>query len=66
VLRFVSAQPGLPAPDRDAVQRQLAALREPDEPDDSWPGLGLDELVHRIVLETPIAHAPLISALARC
>jgi hypothetical protein len=62
VLRFVGLQPGLSAPDREAVQRQLAALPEPNE--DSWPALGLDELVHRIVLETPIAHAPLIALLA--
>jgi hypothetical protein len=46
------------------VQRQLAALNVADEPADSWPALGLDELVHRIVLETSIAHAPLISALS--
>ena len=63
VLRFVGTQPALSAPDRDAVQRQLAALGEAVEKAGSWPGPGLDELVHRIVLESPIAHAPLIAAL---
>jgi predicted ATPase/DNA-binding SARP family transcriptional activator/Tfp pilus assembly protein PilF len=64
VLAFTMLQPGLSAPDRDAMQRRLAAFGQEDGKGRSeWPALTLDELVHRIVVESGLAHAPLIAAL---
>lgn len=49
-------------PERDAIRARLAQRPAAKEPP-AWPGLELGELVHRIVVESAIAHAPLIALL---
>jgi tetratricopeptide (TPR) repeat protein len=65
ILSFAADHPSTSAPERAVIRARLA-----DWPMDAgadakpvWPGLELDELVHRIVVESNLAHAPLIAAL---
>ena len=63
IWRFAAEHPMIDAPERTDLQRRLASLPvgaatgAPSQP------LQLDELVHRIVAETPVAYAPLIATL---
>ena len=63
VLAFAAAHPSTNAPERDAIRAKLEQWHPAADLESRWPGIDLDELVHRIVLEGDIAHAPLIAAL---
>jgi predicted ATPase/Tfp pilus assembly protein PilF len=62
VLEFCATHPAISGRDRDRVKARLAALPAADDPP-RWPGLSMEELVHRIVLERSVAHAPLVQLL---
>jgi predicted ATPase/DNA-binding SARP family transcriptional activator len=64
VIDFALSQPGLSAPDRDALRERARAWADATSPR-AWPGWTLDELAHRIVVESAIAHEALIAALRR-
>jgi len=59
VLAFAIEHPMTNGPDRDELGAQLEQWGE--QPRAPWPALGLDELMHRIVVEADLAHAPLRS-----
>ena len=63
MLAFVAGHPSTSAPIRDEILARLAALPAADGSGPAWPGMTLDELVHRIVGEADVAHAPLIASL---
>jgi predicted ATPase/DNA-binding SARP family transcriptional activator/Tfp pilus assembly protein PilF len=63
VLAFAARHPAASAPDRDEILGRLALLPESSGAAPPWPGIELDELVHRIVVESDLAYAPLIAAL---
>lgn len=62
VAAFIGQHPSTDAPEREQLQAALASWPAPD-PLPPWPGLTLDELLHRIVMETDSAHRPLIALL---
>jgi tetratricopeptide (TPR) repeat protein len=62
VLAYAAAHPTANGQVRDQFHRRLAELPNADT-ESAWPELELDELLHRIVVESKIAHAPLIAAL---
>jgi ATP/maltotriose-dependent transcriptional regulator MalT len=57
LLAFVIDDPMTNEPDRNELKAQLG--RWGQQPRTPWPGLRLDELMHRIVVEAELAHAPL-------
>jgi predicted ATPase/DNA-binding SARP family transcriptional activator len=57
LLAFAIDHPITNGPDRNELRSQLEQWGE--QPQATWPGLGLDELMHRIVVEAELAHAPL-------
>ena len=57
VLAFAVDHPITSEPDRVELRATLQAWGV--QPAAPWPGLGLDELMHRIVVEAELAHAPL-------
>ena len=57
LLAFAIDDPMTNEPDRNEVKAQLGKWGE--QPRTPWPGLRLDELMHRIVVEAELAHAPL-------
>ncbi len=63
VLAFLAGHPSVSAPERDAIRARLAQWHPAARAMSAWPGIELDELVHRIVVERDLAHAPLIAAL---
>lgn len=63
VLAFAADEPTLSAPDRDELRAAWARRASPATQDPPWPGMGVDELLQRIVIEREIAHAPLIATL---
>lgn len=62
VLEFALAHPGTGPLERDELHRALGRLPASDVRL-AWPGLSLDELAHRIVVERAVAYAPLIATL---
>ena len=49
---------------RDQLRTRLADLPgSTDGEDPVWPGLELDELLHRVVVESSIGYAPLIATM---
>jgi tetratricopeptide (TPR) repeat protein len=62
VLAFAAEHPSMPANGRDDLLARLARWGTTPETA-SWPGLDLAALVDRIVVETDVAHAPLIALL---
>lgn len=61
VLEFVAAHPG-----SKQLQGEIDSLRDEwrnDAPPPAWAPSDLAELVHRITVETPLAHAPLIASI---
>jgi tetratricopeptide (TPR) repeat protein len=60
VMSFCCAQPDIPAGDRDEMRAKLRGSTRPALP---WPGLTVDQLAHRVVLEHESAYAPFIAAL---
>lgn len=63
VLAFALGHPSITAADRDELRGAHARFAVPAQPDSPWPGIELDELLHRIVIEREVAFAPLIGAL---
>ena len=61
LLAFAIAQPALQPQLRDTLAARLASWPSAADTPPPWPSLTLDELVHRIVVETPLAHAPLLA-----
>lgn len=61
VQDFARDHPAATATVRDQAKAQLPSLMAIDAP--AWPGLELDEVLHRIVAEGDLAYAPLIAAL---
>ncbi|HSV71863.1 MAG TPA: tetratricopeptide repeat protein [Methylibium sp.] len=59
VLDFAAAHPSTDAQNRHDIAALRARWPEGPAP---WPGLAFEELVQRIVVETPTAHAALIAA----
>jgi predicted ATPase len=65
VLALAMEEPSLPAANRDEL-RQAWEARDLERRDDGRrSSIPLDEVLHRIVIEAEIAHAPLIAALSR-
>lgn len=62
VLAFAAALPGLSGRLRHEFRARLARWG-PAPRSTGWPGLGVDELLHRIAVEADVAHAPLIALL---
>jgi hypothetical protein len=62
-MTFGANHPAASAPIRDELRKRLAQQGGADDDASTWPGIELDELIHRIVVERDIAHAPLIAAL---
>jgi hypothetical protein len=63
VADFAANHPLAAPVERDEFVRMLALLPAESGTLPSWPGLSLDEVVHRIVVEADIAYGPLIAAL---
>jgi len=63
LLAFVVEHPSMATPDSEGLRKRLDGWSAGAPALPAWPGLELDELVHRIVAETPAAHAPLIALL---
>lgn len=63
VLAFAADHPSMTAQGRDEMRARLAQWRPAASAKSPLPELELDELVHRIVVENNIAHAPLIATL---
>jgi hypothetical protein len=63
VLTYAADHPTASAPVRDEIRRRLETLPAGVNATPAWPGLELDDLLHRIVVESNVAHAPLIATL---
>ena len=63
VLTYAADHPTASAPVRDEIRRRLETLPAVVNATPPWPGLELDDLLHRIVVESNVAHAPLIATL---
>lgn len=64
VLAFGADESTLSAPDRDELRAAWARRASSAAPEPPWPGMGLDELLRRIVIERELDQAPLIGALS--
>ena len=65
VLAYAADHPSASVMVRDAMRRRLETLPAAANAAPAWPELELDDLLHRIVVESNIAHAPLIATLRR-
>jgi hypothetical protein len=65
VLAFAAGHPSMVPQERDEARERLAKWGAVDAPEPAWPGIELGELIHRIVVETDAAHAPLIASIRR-
>ena len=63
VLAFAAGHASISTPDRQELQAQLARWGGTPDTAATWPTIDLDELLHRIVVESDVAYAPLIAAL---
>ena len=63
VLAYAAEHPTASGLVRDQIRRRLGSCRSQCSAESAWPELELDELLHRIVVESKIAHAPLIATL---
>ena len=63
VWTFAVAHPSVSVPEREEIRARLAKWPAPAGAEPPWPGLELEEVVHRIVAEAGVAHAPLIAQL---
>jgi tetratricopeptide (TPR) repeat protein len=64
VATFAANHPSTGPLERDVLRRYLQRLSTTAEGQAAWPGLSLDELTHRIVVESNLAYAPLIATLS--
>lgn len=62
VLAFAANEASLSAPDRDELRAAWARSASPATVDPPAPGMTLEELLQRIVIERDLAYAPLIAA----
>jgi tetratricopeptide (TPR) repeat protein len=62
LLAFATEHPAVPARERERWRERLAQLPAVDA-QRSWPGIELDELLDRMVLEARHAHSALLSSL---
>ena len=51
------------APARDEARARMAQLADRPDAQMAWPGMDLDELVHRMLIEADTAHASLVANL---
>ena len=65
VLAFGTEESSLPVPNRDELRQAWQARDLASRDDGCRMPIPLDELLHRIVIEAGLAHAPLIAALRR-
>jgi ATP/maltotriose-dependent transcriptional regulator MalT len=63
VLTYAADHPTASALVRDEIRRRLETLPAAVNATPPWPKLELDDLLHRIVVESNVAHAPLIDTL---
>jgi tetratricopeptide (TPR) repeat protein len=63
VLTYAVDHPTASAPVRDEIRARLDKLPPSTGAEPAWHGLELDDLLHRVVVESNIAHAPLIATL---
>jgi tetratricopeptide (TPR) repeat protein len=63
VLTFATNHPLSNAPERNEYLAKLAQWGNEPSQDSAWPGIELNELAQRIVIESNVAHAPLIATL---
>ena len=62
-LAFAAAHPSLTVLGRDEIRERLAQWGPGTGAPLQWPDLGLDQLIHRIVVEASVGHAPLIASI---
>ena len=63
VLIFATQHPATSAPDHDEIAARLALMSGAADDAPPWPGIELDELLNRIVVEADLSYAPLVAAL---
>jgi hypothetical protein len=63
VLAFAADHPAIGATERDPDRARLAKL--PSDAPLAWPGIELDELARRIVVERNVGYGPLVATLRR-
>ncbi|MBK7474200.1 MAG: tetratricopeptide repeat protein [Betaproteobacteria bacterium] len=63
VLAYAAGHPSIAAPERDAIRVRLDDWPEAPDLSPAWPGMTLDELVQRIVVESESAYGALIALL---
>jgi predicted ATPase/DNA-binding SARP family transcriptional activator/Tfp pilus assembly protein PilF len=63
VMRFAADHPSIDVPTRNEAQTHLKQWHSAASTPSAWPGLALEDLAHRIVIESNVAHAPLIATL---
>ena len=63
VLAYASHHPSASVLVRNEIRTRLAMLPAASDAEPAWPGLELDDLLHRIVVESNQAYAPLIASL---
>ena len=63
LLAYAADHPTASGLARDQLRKRLSSLPAGTEGDHPWPGLELDELLHRVVVESSLGHAPLIATL---
>ncbi len=63
ILRFAAEQSPQGSPERAEMQALLEQWRDAGSAAPSWPGLGLEDLAHRVIAEAGVAFGPLIALL---
>jgi len=63
ILAFAKDQASISAPDREELRAEWALRGETPLPSPQWPGLALDELMRRLVIEADAHHTALIADL---
>ena len=63
LLAYAAEHPTASGLARDQLRTRLGNLSTGTGEDLPWPGLELDELLHRVVVETSLGYAPLIATL---
>ena len=64
VLAFGAAHEGFNAPDRDELRAHLARRAHEGHAERAWPGMSVDELLRRVVVERASALAGLVAELS--